>query len=50
MKKMALVLAASTLAAAMLTGCGSKGVEVDVENMPTYAELTAKEKRMLEEM
>lgn len=43
MKKTALVLAASVLAATMLSGCGSKGVEVDIENLPTYEELAAKE-------
>ena len=39
-----MALAVSVLTTAMLSGCGStvKGVEVDLENIPTYADLAAK--------
>ena len=43
MKKLALMMAVSVLASALFAGCGSsKGVEVDLENLPTYEQLAVK--------
>lgn len=42
MKKLALFMAASVLAASMLAGCSAANeIEVDVENLPTYEQLAS---------